>query len=395
MLVSHSKYKLIIVILFVSASLIKIALNDFSENPKTIDLRFEEVMSMDLVVYNDKIHLLAAGKIKQQDSLITVKHSSSENLGVQWSNEVELKNAISPISSFGNDIQLATFENNLLAIWQIKGELPGMGPLISYLSKDNGKTWTKQSNPAADDLGDQSHVDIIADKSGNFHAVWLADPEENGYQSLRYSRFKDEQWQASERLDDSTCSCCWNTIALSATGDLSILYRDMKPRDMVLISSQDQGLTWSNKSIVGDFKWQFDGCPHLGGGLAESNKGDIYSTVWTGLENHSGLYTLKSSDNGKSWTEPVLLSQRASHSGIAVNSKQVVAVWDQRDDDGNAVYFVKSTDDGKTWSNPIRISSGKTNATFPHIVAQEQGFLVVWTEKSSGKPAQLISKPLH
>ena len=84
MLVSRSKYKLIIVILFVSASLIKIALNDFSENPQTIDLRFEELMSMDLVVYNDKIHLLAAGKIKQQDSLITVKHSNSENLGVQW-----------------------------------------------------------------------------------------------------------------------------------------------------------------------------------------------------------------------------------------------------------------------------------------------------------------------
>ncbi len=184
--------------------------------------------------------------------------------------------------------------NNVVAIWQTKGELPNMGPLVSRYSHDGGKTWHPGTNPAADNDGDQSHVDVIADAKGAFHAVWLADPEENGYQSLRYARSLDdgEHWQQSQKLDDSTCSCCSNTLAVSPAGELNVLYRDMKPRDMALMQSNDQGASWQYTSTVGEFNWQFEGCPHIGGGLAIGDDNTLYSSVWTGVEGKAGLYTL-------------------------------------------------------------------------------------------------------
>lgn len=120
----------------------------------------------------------------------------------------------------------------------------------------------------------------------------MADPEENGYQSLRYARSIDngENWKTPIKLDDSSCSCCWNTLAVSQNDELHVLYRDMNPRDMTMLSSSDNGITWKNKRTVGEFNWHFDGCPHVGGGIAFDEK--MTFTLVFGQVNHQNqVYT--------------------------------------------------------------------------------------------------------
>ena len=355
------------------------------------------ISTFDVYVDNDIIHLIAGGKVSADDKQIKLNYTRSEDGGQNWLEPVALSNLPASINGRGNDVQLAVKGNHLLAVWQTKGELPSMGAMASAYSEDNGKTWQKGANPAVNNTGDQSHIDLIADQNGNFHAVWLEDPEENGYQGLRYSRSVDwgKHWGLATTLDDSTCSCCWNTLALSPEGDLTILYRDMKPRDMVLLQSYDDGKTWRHINTVGEFDWKFDGCPHVGGALAYTggdNPRQLHSLVWTGAEGKSGLYHLSSKNNGNFWSLPEKLGNTAVHADIATLDDNIIAVWDEMEPNGTSIFYAKSEDDGATWLSATRLTTTNNAATHPRLVVTKHGLLALWTEKSSKQTGKLASQ---
>ena len=78
---------------------------------------------------------------------------------------------------------------------------------------------------------------------------------------------------------------------------------------------------WQALSTVGEFGWDFQGCPNIGGGLAFDNQNElIHSTVGTGHPEKTGTYYLRSHDMGKTWTSPHRLgSETAVHSDLAVS----------------------------------------------------------------------------
>lgn len=342
-----------------------------------------EIVSFDIYQEDKTLHAIVLGFKNQSDKKQTLLYLQSQDDGKHWSNAIEIPMPSSPALALrGNDVQLAVSGQNLVAIWQTQGELPNFGALVSVYSHDGGKTWHVGKNPAADDSGDQSHADLIADKKGDFHTVWLADPEENGYQSLRYARSNTagETWQLPEKLDDSTCSCCSNTLAISPNQQLHVLYRDMKPRDMALLSSKDFGKNWAQKETVGEFNWHFDGCPHVGGAIAFDKKNAFYASVWTGVEAKSGLYTVNSISK-----TPVKIGKNATHSDIALFKNRLILVWDEMSKEGTGIFVSESTDQGANWSQPRRLSELGSKATHPRIVASDDNALILWTEK---KPKQ-------
>ena len=346
--------------------------------PKT-SVGLLEISSFDVYKDGETLHALVSGLKNEKDKAQTVRYLQSNDNGKHWSSPVDVQNTFSAaLAARGNDVQLAANGQNIVAIWQTQGEIPNSGALISMYSHDAGKTWQAGKNPAVDNAGDQSHADLIADKKGNFHTVWLADPEENGYQSLRYSRSMDngENWQTPSKLDESSCSCCWNTLAVSPNNELHVLYRDMNPRDMTLLSSSDNGQNWQSKKTVGEFNWHFDGCPHVGGGIAFDENNAFYTSVWTGEASKLGLYTVNSITNF-----PVKIRQNATHSDIAVLKNRVIVVWDEMSKDGTGIFSSEATDKGTSWSTPCRLSANSTNSTHPRIVTNENNALIFWTEK--------------
>lgn len=353
--------------------------------PKT-SVGLLEISSFDVYKEGETLHALVSGLKSEHDKAQTMRYLQSNDNGKHWSSPVDIQNTFSPaLAARGNDVQLAANGQNVVAIWQTQGDIPNSGALISVYSHDAGKTWQAGKNPAVDKAGDQSHADLIADKKGNFHSVWLADPEENGYQSLRYARSMDngENWQPPSKLDDSSCSCCWNTLTVSPNNELHVLYRDMNPRDMTLLSSNDNGQNWQSKKTVGEFNWHFDGCPHVGGGIAFNENNDFYASVWTGEASKSGLYTVNSITS-----LPVKISKNATHSDIAVLDNHVIVVWDEMSKDGTGIFSTESTDKGATWSTPRRLSANRKNSTHPRIVASGNNALVLWTEKQPKQASQ-------
>lgn len=346
-------------------------------------LHLQNVASFDVYLDRNRLHAVFLATATDTKTPYAA-YLHSDDGGWHWSAPQAIApSADRPIESkAGNDIQIAASGENLLAVWQATGELPGMGPLAAAYSTDGGQTWLAGAKPTGSDA-DQSHPDLLADTDGRFHAVWLDDREENGYQGLRYARSSDagQHWELAQTIDDTSCSCCWNRLATGADGGINVLYRDMVPRDMALAQSADFGATWRRAGSVGAFGWQFDGCPHNGGGLALADDRSLHSVVWTGAENRVGLYHMQSNDNGASWTPPQRLGEGpAFHADIAAGSGRLVVVWDALGPEGSRVYFSESADSGRSWLPARQISPAA--ASFPRIVATPKGFLAMWLEQS-------------
>lgn len=359
-------------------------------------LSIKKLIGYDLYQDRKSLHaIFAAAKDKSSQTLIAYLHS--EDNGLHWSEPIEIGNRISSTleSSAGNDVQIAADGKMLMAMWQVRGELPGMGPLVSLYSSDGGKTWTQGANPTASET-DQSHPDLVADSQGRFHVVWLDDRDENGYQGIRYARSSDggQHWDHRQTVDDSSCSCCWNRLLPGPDNQLYTLYRDMEPRDMALAISGDAGQAWRRRSTVGEFNWVFDGCPHNGGALTISDSGSLHSLVWTGAEHKAGLYYLKSADNGKTWSppQPMGLGTLAFHSDLAaLDEQRLLAIWDARGEQGSVVMISTAVDGGNHWARAKQISSPGSSAVFPRLMATASGFLAMWLEQKPGGEKQWLS----
>jgi hypothetical protein len=186
---------------------------------------------------------------------------------------------------------------------------------------------------------------------------------------------------------------------LSPKNELSVLYWDMSPRDMSLMQSFDRGGTWQRTSTVGDFRWDFNGCPHVGGGLAYVESDDaaqLHSIVWTGIEDKPGLYHLASNNNGQTWTMPTKLGETAIHGDIAVHdSRHVTAIWNEMEADGLSIFYTISDNAGASWLTSKRLTNPKIAATQPKLVSTPQGILAMWTEKPNKQPSRLAWQMLR
>ena len=361
----------------------KITINDI----KIPELAWQNITGYDVYVDQGVIHCIISVLTDKSSKKTSVYYIKSFDDGQNWSKPLEINNQIDMpvISKLGNDIQIAVINNRIMVAWETSGEIPNSGPLIIINSLDAGSTWQKATNPTNDNT-EQAHADIVAEANGSFHIVWLDDRDENGYQGLRYARSEDvgQHWTLTNTIDKSTCSCCWNRVIVGVNSELNVLYRDMEYRDMVLAESKDQGLSWQQKAVVGEFNWKFDGCPHNGGGLTDLGNGTRYSSVWTGKENKQGLYVTQSVDEGKEWANPKLIDANGFHSDIASNatSSNVAMIWDSQSESGSHIFISKTNARNQDWSKPYNISSSSETASFPRIVAGNKGWLALWVEQN-------------
>ncbi len=359
-------------------------------------INLADIQGMDIYANASAIHAVLVGKQKDSDSLKVVYMFSSDN-GATWSKPT-MVNASQDgrvISRRGNDAQVSVAGQRIVVAYTHAGELSNAGSMVIAYSSDGGKNWGRGENPAVGDMThNQSYMDLVADKEGNFHLVWLDDREENGNsQGLRYARSTDggQHWRGDATLDPSVCTCCWNRLAVLPDQSVAALYRDDEPHDMRLIRISADAKSWRDLGAVGAFDWRFTGCPHCGGGIASAPgvKVPLHSVVWSGKDNATGLFYLSSTDLGVHWSVPLRIGDgRSRESDIAVlRDGQIGVVFVGPAGDGEGLQFISSSDHGKSWSTPRRLNTDGTVADHPRIAATQQGFRVFWTEKhpSGGK----------
>jgi hypothetical protein len=365
-----------------------------------------DISSVDVAVSTAGMHVILAAR-REHGMPLNVYYLKSIDFGRTWSAPVQVnKPGMSVTAHRGNDAQLAVSDTTITAVWQQRSELPGSGAMTLAYSNDGGLHWRAATPPKLDDpTHTQSYFDLAADRSGRFHLVWLDDREENGNsQGLRYAQSRNGgfRWKAMGTVDDAVCTCCWTRLNVLGNGQVSILYRDDTPHDMNLAILSPNGGGSNVKHPVGRFDWQFQGCPHCGGGLAETRESDgshLHGVVWTGMENAEGIYYLNSPDEGRSWSAPVRLTDGKSREpDIAALADGTLGIaYVTPGSGGGEIAFVRSGDGGKHWSKPMMLSTADHSADHPRILSTPRGFRLFWTERAGGKSRVLAmaEPPTH
>jgi hypothetical protein len=363
--------------------------------------RVEEagVVSLDVQVEGNRVHLLIGRR--QAGQTAKLQYLRSEDGGATWSLPVavgEGQPAPDPIHR-GMDAQIAAAGDRIAAVWTTRADTRmGRGPLVSAVSIDGGKTWKPGPSPSdSGEIIDHAFIDVAVDAKGAFHCVWLDGRGGIQGKGLRYAQSSDggASWSKNSTIDDATCECCWNRI-IAAGDKLYVLYRDSGPRDMALAVSADAGRTWTRQGAVGAFNWDFNGCPHVGGGLAveeRSGRTQLHAVVWTAQGAPSrGAFTLGSADDGKTWSAPSQLGSPESwRPDIAVQDGRLVAVWDAYNGGPTSVFVAISAADGE-WSTPRLLSGQDNSASVPRIVTTPSGVRAFWTEREAKNPVEWKSR---
>ncbi|MEI6714986.1 MAG: sialidase family protein [Verrucomicrobiota bacterium] len=361
------------------------------------------VRSLEVCESNGALHLLL-GEFTPENESPVISHRVSTDGGNSWSTPVTVNTNVPPPHGLhrGVDARIAVHGNNLVAAWTSTGsDKWGSGPIITVRSEDGGKTWTQGPNPADDGLTDgHNYLALGADSSGRFHIAWL--DARDGERGLRYSVSSDAglHWASNSTPAPKTCECCWNALTPLNNGGIAVLYRARAPRDMFVITSPNAGAKWNTPVPVGDFKWEINMCPHVGGALttcAGPNGERLHATVWTGASGQSGLYHLRSDDSGVTWSAPHKMNVPMSwHPHIAADAKgRVAAVWDTMTASTPVVWSSISKDAGETWSQPVQLSPEGVPAGFPRVVPAGDGFRVFWTSELPEKAATWSSVVLQ
>jgi len=343
----------------------------------------EGVCSYDIYQDGKNLYLLTAQQIESQYQ-IYLQHSTDE--GETWSQKQRITTDSEPPRGphFGNDIQIAASGLNIIIIWQIEGTgFMGSGPMRYTYSNDSGLTWKKGLSPAdTGSLSSESFVDIAADAQGHFHLTWLDTRDEK--RGLRYSSSKNggKHWSKNQTIDELTCQCCWNTI-LCANDKVYILYRDESPRDMALATLENSH--WSINRSIGDFNWQFNGCPHVGGSLILDQNKNVHCTVWNANTANEGLYYLQQNKD-QNWIHKQRLGAafEARTSSLAIDKQgRILVTWDSNLKGAQTIQYMSSDDKGQTWSSQEQVSSSLSH--HPKSIATSKGFLVFWIENNDKK----------
>jgi hypothetical protein len=232
----------------------------------------KELKGISVAAMKNTLHALVEG-IWGLEPRPALYYLTSTDGGLNWHKEARLSNPQDPpvLSGSRDSMRLSARGLDRVAVWRSQAEIPGSGELTLAYSSNQGKTWRRIKNPATGDTShNQSYPDIVLDRQGAIHLVWLDDREEKGNtQGLRYAESRDggNSWSPELTLDDATCTCCWTRLTLLADRTPAVLYRGDEPHDMkVRIKSPAQG-RWDAAHVAGQFDWHFSGCPHCGGAL--------------------------------------------------------------------------------------------------------------------------------
>jgi hypothetical protein len=150
-----------------------------------------------------------------------------------------------------------------------------------------------------------------------------------------------------------------------------------------IYSSTDGGLTYTSE---GPLSWDgsISGQPYFPGHIAADRKrGTLWvaGLVGSGSGKNETIGSTVSTDGGQTFTEAVVTNpqREGGFSPIFTATTAVDAAgngyvtWSTYDKDGCDVYYASSTNLGKSWNKPVRVSDGRGCATFPWIVAGDDG----------------------
>ncbi|HVY57011.1 MAG TPA: sialidase family protein [Xanthobacteraceae bacterium] len=273
------------------------------------------------------------------------------------------------------------------------------GEVLYTRSVDGGRSFVKPK-PITPNTESQRFEALALDADGSVFATWLdkrnrvrarANHEDYNGAALFFAWSKDggATYSEARMVKDDTCECCRLAVAFAGPGRPVVLFRNIFPgsvRDHAIVTFRDPASPGEVYRVSND-DWQIEACPHQGPSLAISPTGSYHAVWFTGGKNRKGLFYARSTDGGKTFSEPVAIGRRErnpSRPYVLVNSAGAALVWKEFDGEKTSVNLMTSDDDGKTWSQPKAIAATSDASDHPLLVSNGRRIFLSWMTKADG-----------
>jgi hypothetical protein len=233
------------------------------------------------------------------------------------------------------------------------------------------------------------HCLIASDRT--LHAVWT---EVQGADSaIHYRRSTDRgtTWGDGFRISPTPGFDSFPLLAQSGTTlHLVFLRKANTPQAASYYKrSTDGGVTWESDVLLGSTKW-WPGVAAAGSMVYVS-----LNTIAKDEPKNSVVSLRRSTDNGKTWEDPQLISTappraggRAEDPAIMADGENVQLVWNDNRDSapgkGMAVYYRRSSDRGKTWGRETALTRAPAYTYCPSIYLTGAHADVVYADRQGG-----------
>ena len=265
-------------------------------------------------------------------------------------------------------------------------------------STDGGNTFTAPTS-LVQDGSSQRFPSVLIRPDDSIFISWIdkrlvAAAKQGGAKrlggSIAYAFSSDggKTFQAERFANESSCECCRIGASLDPQNQTVIVYRAIVPggiRDQASQVISAKGAEPIRR--VSDDDWKTDACPHHGPSIAVSGAGTFHVAWYTQGAKRSGVFYANSSNQGLSYSMPSRIgseSANVSRPYLLALGLQVWLVWKEFDGTHSLVYMKQSADDGKTWSNPQVISKTNGYSDHPLLVNQGNTVFLSWLTRLDG-----------
>ncbi|MAX82024.1 MAG: glycosyl hydrolase [Crocinitomicaceae bacterium] len=300
--------------------------------------------------------------------------------------------------------------------------------IVCQQSNKKGTKWSKGSYAGLNGAKDQDKEWAVIDpNTGTIYVTWTQfdkydskKPEDKSNILFSKSTNKGRSWSTPVRINEFSGDCLDDdkTVegAVPAVGPNGELYVAWSYDEKIYFDySLDGGETWQEKDIVisvqpGGWNQNIPGINRTNGmpvticDLSEGlNKGTVYVN-WTDQRkgtNNTDVWVAKSTDGGKSWSQPIRVNddETETHQFLTwmtvdqTTGNLYAVFYDRRAyvDAQTDVYLATSTDGGETWVNekisaqPFKPVSSVFFGDYNNIDAYQGMVRPVWTEYRDGK----------
>lgn len=229
-------------------------------------------------------------------------------------------------------------DGTIIVVYQKRTPTPKnrfAGAIYYSQSFDNGKTWTKSNYLHSDTskgIG-RSFFDVSTLPNGEIGAVWLdgRKRQRNG-STLCFAKTKGTDGFGKDiEIGQKTCQCCRTDIFVDKQNKIHVAYRDIindSIRDIVHLSSTDNGITFSESKRISKDNWVINGCPHTGPSITNTENG--ISFYWFTSGGKDGVFSTTLANNTKEYTKRKLVNPHARHpQAITLKNGITVLTWDE------------------------------------------------------------------
>jgi hypothetical protein len=176
--------------------------------------------------------------------------------------------------------------------------------------------------------------------------------------------------------------------------------RSDKAWDIYARRSPDAGATWEPEQKVSRFTRQTPADLAARPEMISDAQGRFW-LVWIGLVNaRSRLYLNRSTDDGRTWTDPVAISGESESvfgQRLLRQGERLLLVWQDARTGRDRNYTVVSADGGVTWTEPARVDHVPGDAPFsagvPWAVLGPDGeAFVTWSDGRNGRDDVFVAR---